>query len=165
MELLILGAGGLGGVVAETAQMIGVYSKIAFLDDNAADAIGKLDEADKFRTGFSHAIPAVGDNQKRCELLDMLRVRGYQIPVIIHPSAFVSPNACLGEGTIVRAMAAVSRDVVIGEGCLINVGALINHGCRIGKGSHIPMGCVVRGEVEVPEMSVFEPNSVVEGIV
>ena len=162
MKLLILGAGGLGKVVAEIAQMTGEYSKIAFLDDNSADAIGKLNEADKFRTEFSHAIPAVGDNKKRCELLEMLRACGYKVPCILHPTAFVSPSACLGEGTIVRAMAAISREVRVGEGCLINMGALIDHGCRIGKGAHIPMGCVVRGEVEVPEMSTFEPNSVVE---
>lgn len=161
MELLILGAGGLGGVVAETAQMIG-FTRVAFLDDRSPDAIGKLDEAEKYVSCFSHAIPAVGDNQKRCELFEMLRACGYQIPCVIHPTAFISPSACLGEGTIVRAMAAISREVRVGEGCLINMGALIDHGCRIGKGAHIPMGCVVRGEVEVPEMSTFEPNSVVE---
>ena len=32
--LLILGAGGLGQVVAEMAQMTGRYSMIAFLDDH-----------------------------------------------------------------------------------------------------------------------------------
>lgn len=160
-SLLILGAGGLGKAVAETAQMVG-YTRIAFLDDNSPDAIGKLDEAEEFKTEFSHAIPAIGDNQKRCELLEALRDCGYNIPTIIHPSAVVSPTATIGEGTIIRELAAVSREVVVGEGCLINMGALIDHGCRIGAGSHIAMGCVVRGEIEIPEMSTLSPNSVIE---
>ena len=35
--LLILGAGGLGQVVAESAQMSGRYTKIAFLDDKPTE--------------------------------------------------------------------------------------------------------------------------------
>ncbi len=160
-SLLVLGAGGLGKAVAESAQMTG-DSRVAFLDDNSADAIGTLDEASKFKAEYSHAIPAVGDNQKRYELLKKLRDCGYKIPVIIHPSTVVSPTVAIGEGTIIRELAAISREVVIGDVCLINMGTLIDHGCKIGAWSHIPMGCVVRGEIEVPEMSTFSPNSVIE---
>ncbi len=167
--LLIIGAGGLGQVVAESAQMSGRYSKIAFLDDQPSpekgrlfNIIGHTDEAAKFSNQFSYAIPALGSNEMRYKLMQFLRTCGYRIPRIIHPTAFISPTVSIGEGTIIRPLAAISREVEIGECCLINIGAKIDHKCKIGKCTHIPMGCVVRNEVVVPEMSSFEPNSVVE---
>ena len=167
--LLIIGAGGLGQVVAESAQMSGRYTKIAFLDDHTTpdngrlyNLIGSTDQAAEFAKEFIYAIPAFGSNEKRYELMQFLRKCGYRIPRIIHPTAFISPTVSIGEGTIIRPMAAISREVVIEECCLINMGAMIDHRCKIGRCTHIPIGCVVRNEVEIPPMSSFEPNSVVE---
>ena len=167
--LLIIGAGGLGQVVAESAQMSGRYTKIAFLDDDPTPAKGRLfniightDQAAEFVCEFIYAIPAFGNNEKRYELMQYLRACGYKIPRIIHPSAYISPTVSIGEGTIIRPMAVISREVEIGECCLINIGAMIDHKCKIGKCTHIPMGCVVRNEVVISDMSTFEPNSVVE---
>lgn len=167
--LLIIGAGGLGQVVAESVQMSGRYTKIAFLDDAPTEdksrlynIIGSTREADKFVGQFIYAIPAFGSNQKRYELMGYLKSCGYKIPRIIHPSAYISPTVSIGEGTIIRPMAGISREVVIEECCLINMGAMIDHRCRIGRCTHIPIGAVVRGEVHIPPMSSFAPNSVIE---
>ena len=167
--LLILGAGGLGQVVAESAQMSGRYTKIAFLDDRPTEdkarlynIIGAIDDAPKFAEEFIYAIPAFGNNEKRYELMGTLRKCGYRIPRIIHPTAYISPTVSIGEGTIIRPMAAISREVEIGECCIISMGALIDHRCKIGRCTHIPMGAVVRGEVTVPPLSSFEPNAVIE---
>lgn len=167
--LLIIGAGGLGQVVAESAQMSGRYTNIAFLDDEPTEEkgrlfhiIGEVADAARFVDKYTYAIPAFGDNKRRYELMLTLKELGYRIPRIIHHTAFVSPTASIGEGTIIRPRATISRNVVIGECCLINMGALIDHKCVIGSCTHIPMGCVVRNEVNIPPMSSFEPNSVVE---
>ena len=167
--LLIIGAGGLGHVVAETAQMSGQYTRIAFLDDNPTpdkerfyNIIGATKQAPEFAKEFIYAIPAFGSNEKRYELMQFLRECGYRIPRIIHPTAFISPTVSIGEGTIIRPMAAISREVEIGECCLINLGAMIDHRCRIGRCTHIPIGCVVRNEVSIPPMSSFEPNSIIQ---
>ena len=167
--LLILGAGGLGQVVAEAAQMSGCYTKIAFLDDCPTEdkarlynIVGAIRDADKFSDQFIYAIPAFGSNEKRYELLKYLKKNGYKIPSIIHPSAYISPTVTIGEGTIISPTAGISREVVIEECCLINMGAMIDHRCHIGRCTHIPMGAVVRGEVSVPPMSSFPPNSVIQ---
>ena len=167
--LLILGAGGLGQVVAESAQMSGRYTKIAFLDDQPSpnkarlyNIIGRVREAERFIDEYIYAIPAFGSNEKRYELMGYLKACGFKIPRIIHPSAYISPTAAIGEGTIIRPMAGISREVVIEECCLINLGAMIDHRCRIGRCTHIPIGAVVRGEVVIPPMSNFVPNCVIE---
>lgn len=167
--LLILGAGGLGQVVAESAQMSGRYTKIAFLDDNPSkeksrvyNIIGTIAEAEKFVDSFIYAIPAFGSNNKRYEMIEKLKTLGYKIPRIIHPTAHISPTVSIGEGTIIRPMVGISRDVIIGECCLINMGAMIDHRCVIGRCCHIAMGCIVRGEVEIPPMSEFKAGAVIE---
>ena len=167
--LLILGAGGLGQVVAETAQMSGRYTKISFLDDDPTadksrlfNIVGKIDDAEKLVNEFIYAIPAFGNNQRRYELMMKLKEWGYRIPRIIHPTAHISPTVSIGEGTIIRPMVGISREVVIGECCLINMGAMIDHRCVIGRCTHIPMNAVVRGEIVVPEMSSFPAGAVIE---
>lgn len=167
--LLILGAGGLGQVVAESAQMSGRYTKIAFLDDDPSEdksrlftIVGTIDDAELFAGEFIYAIPAFGNNEKRYEMMGKLRAYGYRIPRIIHPTAHISPTADIGEGTIIRPMVGISRDVVIGECCLINMGAMLDHRCKIGRCTHIPMNAVVRGEVEIPPMSEFAAGAIIE---
>lgn len=167
--LLILGAGGLGQVVAESAQMSGRYTKIAFLDDNPSEdksrlftIIGRVSDAKQLVGEYIYAIPAFGSNEKRYEIMEKLREYGYHIPRIIHPSAHISPTAAIGEGTIVRPMVGISRDVVIGECCLINMGAMIDHRCKIGRCTHIPMNAVVRGEITIPPMSSFPAGTIIE---
>ncbi len=167
--LLILGAGGLGQVVAESAQMSGRYTKIAFLDDaprpdksRLFTILGVISDAERLVNSFIYAIPAFGNNEKRYEMMLKLKEWGYKIPRIIHPTAYISPTVSIGEGTIIRPLVGVSRDVVIGECCLINMGALIDHGCRIGRCTHIPMNAVVRNEVVIEPMSDFPAGAVIE---
>ena len=168
-SLLILGAGGLGQVVAEMAQMSGCYSMIAFLDDNPNEEkealyhiVGRVREAEGLAKSFTHVIPALGNNQTRYKLIEKMRDAGFQIPRLIHPSAVISPTAKIGDGCIIRERVVISRNVVIGDGCLINIGAMIDHKCVVGNGSHIPMGSIVRNEITIPEMSNFAVGQIVE---
>lgn len=92
MNLLILGAGGHGRVVKETAEAMGVYDTISFLDDRNPNAIGQLDDYKAFRDRFDSAFVAIGDNKLRSQWLEKLRLAGYQVPVLIHPRAYVSPS-------------------------------------------------------------------------
>lgn len=50
-SLLIVGAGGHGNVVAETAEACG-YSNIQFVDYNNERAIGKLSDLKKLKVDF-----------------------------------------------------------------------------------------------------------------
>lgn len=168
-SLLIIGAGGLGQEVAEMAAMRGEYDRIAFLDDDPTPdkqaqfpVVGCVADMASFAPLFTDALPAFGNNEARARIRAQLAACGFRVPCMIHPTAWVSSRAEIGAGTIIRAHAGVSWGARIGECCLINMGALIDHGCVIGDESHIPMGCVVRGEVQVPPMSSFKPNEVIE---
>ena len=63
-SILILGAGGHGRVVAETAEACG-YEKISFLDDHSETAIGKIGELQQFVKDYEFAFVGIGNNRLR----------------------------------------------------------------------------------------------------
>ena len=79
-NLLILGAGQYGMVVREIAEEMGCFEQIAFLDDSHEtdnpnyheEAIGKFTDAEKLSADYTYAIPAIGNAEKRLELLMFL---------------------------------------------------------------------------------------------
>ena len=87
---------------------------------------------------------------------------GYNIPVLTHPTAYVSPTAQIASGCIIRAKAVVSRDVKIGEATILNVGALIDHHVEIGYGCHILMGAVIRNKVKIEPLTRVESLSLIQ---
>lgn len=161
-SLLILGAGGFGGVVEDTARLLG-YTKIAFLDDNAAgeQVIGKLESLER-HLEFGEAFPALGNNAMRLSWLEKLQKAGYQIPTLIHPAAAVSTGACLDEGCIVLAKAVVQTSAKIEKGALINCGAIVDHEAVIGEGAHICLGAIVKARSYVPACHKVEAGVVVD---
>lgn len=66
-SLLIIGAGGHGKVVKEVAEAVG-YDKIAFLDDNSAEAVGKIADAKQFVQEYQAAVVGIGNNKFRSKL-------------------------------------------------------------------------------------------------
>ncbi len=166
MKLLIIGAGSFSPEAEEMARMIG-YSDIAFLDDNptkamAGPVIGPLTDIATLRTQYDTAIVALGNNTDRMKYHNELKRYSYTIPTLIHPTAFVSPDAEIGIGCIIRAKAVVSRFVKVGEACILNVGSLIDHHVIIGSGCHILMGAVVRNKVVVAPLTRVESLEIVQ---
>ena len=96
------------------------------------------------------------------KLVAWAKTAGFSVPVLIHPTAYVSPDAVLSPGCIVRAKAVVSRYARLGETCIVNVGGLIDHDCVLGDGCHILMGTVVRNAVVLPEKIWLASNQVAE---
>lgn len=145
MNLLILGAGGQGEVIRELAQGLGVFRKIAFLDDDPGktQTIGNCLELAKFVDQYPIAIPSVGNQSLRMRWMEELVQAGFILPVLVHPTAVVSPNAVIGYGTVVEARAIVGPGAVVGKGCIISSGATIDRNVVIPDGTHVDCGRVV----------------------
>ena len=76
---------------------------------------------------------------------------------------FVSLDAQISPGCIVRAKATANWYVRLGEGTVTNLGVLIDHHCEIGAFSYIMMGAVIRGNAVIGKQSWVKANEVVEG--
>ena len=159
--LLILGAGGHGRVVAFTARSAGTWTEIAFLDDRfpEIEAIDETSVLGRFETAaglvgrFAEAIVAIGEGRARLQTLRHLRQGGFDLPVLVHPSAVISEHAILGAGSVVFAHCVVHPGTVAGEGCIINTAATVDHDCRLGSGVHLSPGVHLGGDVHVGDLT------------
>ena len=146
-SLLILGAGGFGRMVKETAQALG-YEKVVFLDDavKSDDVIGMCCDYVIRHEEYPVAVAAFGNNKTRLYWTDKLLEEGYEVPAIVHPSAIVSPSAVLEPGCFVMQRAVVNTHTKIERAVLVNSGAIVDHGSSVGAGAHIGLGSVVKSD-------------------
>ena len=161
-RLLILGAGGHAKVVAETALSSGVASSITFLDDrfNEPDpcrlvlgwpATGPLgiSLSEEMLSQFDSAVVAIGHSATRLDWIQQLQNAGYHLPVLRHPTAWLSPSAQLGPGSVVFAQVVVQPDVSIGTGAILNTCCSVDHDTQLDHGVHLCPGSHLAGEVTV----------------
>jgi sugar O-acyltransferase (sialic acid O-acetyltransferase NeuD family) len=165
-SILVLGAGGHGKVVAETALATGFSETVAFLDDRFTapgqlssvlgwPVIGPLAAALEHKTTerYAAALVAIGHAPTRLQWLKRLTEAGYELPVLIHPASWVSPSAQLGIGSVVFAQAVIQAQAVIGSGAILNTGCSVDHDAQLGEGLHICPGARLAGEVQVGDRS------------
>ena len=162
-NLLILGAGGFGQMIYETAQQLGIYEKIAFLDDASKDSrvIGKCMDYPALVEEYPSAVAALGNNHMRLKWTHDLLDAGFEVPCILHPTAVISPSAQLGHGCFVMQRAVLNTHVRLGVGCLINSGAIVDHDSTIGDGAHIGLGSVVKANCQIASEIKVEAGQVI----
>ena len=112
-RLILIGAGGQGRAVAEAARAAR-FRVLGFLDDEKQGKyiLGSTAEAGRFArwAGF---LLCVGDNAGRRALAKALGSLCYE--TLVHPTAWVSPAAALGEGTVVLPFAFVGPGAAVGK--------------------------------------------------
>ena len=161
-RLLILGAGGFGHMIQETARWLG-YEEVVFLDDavKGADVIGKCCDYKAFLNEYDTAVAALGDSGMRLYWTEKLMEAGYKVPAIIHPSAVVSPSAVIGDGSFIMQSAIVNTNTVVEHGVLVNSGAVVDHDSHVGCGAHIGLGSVVKANCVIPSRKKIEEGEVI----
>ena len=161
-SLLILGAGGFGHMIQETAKLLG-YEKAVFLDDAVRDpdVVGKCCDYESFLGQYDTAVAALGDNNMRLHWTEKLMEAGYDVPAIIHPSAVVSPSASVGKGSFIMQRAIVNTHTVVEHGVLINSGAVVDHDSYVERGAHIGLGSVVKANCCIASKVKVEAGEVI----
>ena len=161
-SLLILGAGGFGQMVKETAIALG-YEKVMFLDDAAKDedVIGMCCDYVLKHEDYQEAVAAFGNNKTRLFWTDKLLEEGYNVPSIVHPSAIVSPSAVLEPGCFIMQRAVVNTHTKIERAALINSGAVVDHDSCVCAGAHIGLGSVVKANCTIESGRKVEAGEVI----
>lgn len=168
-RLLVLGAGGHGKVVREVALSLLdidgklLYEAVDFLDDNSVNTIGRIADLEKYRDKYSDVFCGIGNNKVRKQLLDQAKEFGYSIPVLIHPTAYISPSAVIEAGTVIEPKAIVNANTVIHRGCIISVGAIVDHDVLINEFVHVNAGAIVKAGAKVETGRKLEAGEVVLG--
>lgn len=161
-RLLILGAGGFGQMVKETALLLG-YNEVVFLDDayNGPDSAGRCCDYTILQEQYPKAVAAFGNNKTRLEWTDKLMEAGYEVPAIIHPSAIVAPSAKIEPGCFIMQRAVVNTNSEIRRGALINSGAIIDHDSVVEAGAHVCLGSIVKANCTIESGKKIEAGEVI----
>ena len=156
-NLLIVGAGCYGLVAKETAESMGCFKEICFLDDtikempDGSKVLGKVDDFEDFVTDYSYIFVAIADPEIKLNLLKEIKeTTPYTIATLISPKAYISPTAQVMQGTLIEAMATINTGAVISVGCIIGAGSVVNHCSLCCDGVHLECNAVVSNNTLVP---------------
>jgi sugar O-acyltransferase (sialic acid O-acetyltransferase NeuD family) len=109
----------------------------------AAPAIETLEE---FKPGSDELYLLGPTTPTRANLAAELEQRfGLRYHTLIHPTAYVSPLARLGEGVFIGANSVVGPGAVLGDHVFVNRGVTIGHDTRIGSFTRIQPGANLGG--------------------
>lgn len=106
-------------------------------------------------------IVAVTSNRDRLRIANAVRGLGGQFADAVHPTAYVSDEAVLGDGTVVAAAAVVQPDATVGSHCCLGPGAVVERDAVVGAGSWVSAGAVVGPGARVGARSVLGHNAAV----
>ncbi|MEI7765951.1 MAG: acetyltransferase [Phycisphaerae bacterium] len=162
MSILVYCAGGHARVLLELLERAGMGPVAGFVDDNpdlqgkkvgGFQVMGPTSRALTYaKTYHLHrAIVAITDNRKRREFTESAHQANLRLPILIHPTAIVSPEAKIGDASVVMAGAVVGPGVHTGMGAIINTGAIVDHDCQLGDYVHIAPGAILTGGVCVSD--------------
>ena len=171
--LILIGAGGHARACIDVIEKQGQFQIAGLLglpeelhtQYLGYEVIGTDDALAQLAKTIPYALITTGQIQianLRMRLYQQATQCGFQMPVIISPSAHVSRHASIGAGSIVMHGAIINAGVKVGNNCIINshaslehdttveehchisTGAILNGGVRVGAGSFIGSGCVVK---------------------
>lgn len=154
-RLGVIGAGGHGKVVADTAERAG-WSEVVFFDPRFSvdgsshghwSIIAVPEHADNYACdGY---FVAIGNSHAREQWCEWLIVRDMPLISLIDPSSVVSKHATIEPGVLVVAGSVINVDSRISRGVIVNTRASIDHDCIVGAYSHICPASALAGAVTV----------------
>lgn len=168
-DIVLVGFGGHAKSVADCIKRQNKYTIIGYTDfqENASQYkyLGNDDVLmDLFCSGVKNAVICLGFLGKgdiRERLYKKLKDIGFTLPIIIDPSAIVSDDTVIGEGTFIGKNAVINTEAQVGCCCIINTGAIIEHECRVGDFTHVAVNSVLCGQVKVGKACLIGANATV----
>lgn len=86
---------------------------------------------------------------------------GVPFATVIHPTAWVSPTACLGEGVQLLPYSVVHTEAQLGRFVIVNTHAVVEHQAIIGDYASVAPGALVLGQCTVGEKSFIGAGAVI----
>jgi len=163
-DLLILGAGGHGRVVADAAVCAGQWTRVVASDRDPARCQGELVAGvdllplDAAVLACAAVHVAIGNAESREK--ESAAVAG-KLATVTHPRAVVSTHAQVSAGCFVAAQAVIGPHAVLGRCVIVNHGAVADHDVSVGDFSHIAPLAVLGGGARVGRRVLIGSGAIV----
>jgi acetyltransferase EpsM len=160
VPIVIWGASGHALVIADILRLTKKYKIFGFLDDVNSHLYesnfcgstilgGREQLSDLRKQCIDHIVIAIGDCHLRQQLSIYAQSQGFKLITIIHPSAVISKQVTIGDGTVICAASVVNPGTDIGENVIINTASTVDHECTIEDAVHIGPGVHMGGRARV----------------
>lgn len=168
-DIILVGYGGHARSMADCIERQHKYRIMGYTDVEKQSSqykyLGTDDVLkDYFERGIKNAAVGIGYMGKgllRAKLYEILKQIGYNLPTIVDPSAIISGDVQIGEGTFIGKGAVVNAGAKIGEMVIINTMALVEHDCIVGDFTHVAVAAVLCGQVKVGRAVFVGANATV----
>jgi sugar O-acyltransferase (sialic acid O-acetyltransferase NeuD family) len=175
-SLILVGAGGHARSCIDVVERQGQYQIAGLIgvpDEVQTQplgyaVIGTDSDLQELAKTYQYALITIGQIQTaehRIRLYQQAIQFGFQLPIVIAPTAHVSRQATLGAGSIIMHGAIVNTGARVGNNCIINTRALIEHDSTVADHCHISTGALLNGDVTVGTGSFIGSGSIIrEGV-
>lgn len=171
--LILIGAGGHAHACIDVIEQQGQYQIVGLVglpqemhSQHLGYKVLATDDAlAQLAKSTPYALITIGQIQTaklRVHLYQQATQCGFQMPVIISPTAHISRHATVGTGSIVMHGAIVNAGAKVGNNCIINTHALIEHDAAVEDHCHISTGAILNGGVSVGAGSFIGSGCVVK---
>ena len=174
IDIIIIGGGGHARSILSSIIRAKTFNPIGYVDKTenklmGIDYLGDDFMLDTYIRKTRYAVLGVGQMitpQKRHEIYDAYRMKGFEFPPVISVSAVLSESAKIEEGVFVGENSYIGPNSKIGAMSIINTGALIEHDCSIGSFNHISVNSSLGGGVQTGDnVFIGMGANIVNGII
>ena len=175
-NLILIGAGGHARSCIDVIEqegrfsiigLVGIESEIG-LQVNGYEVIGTDKDLSTLIGKAQFALITLGQistPDARASLYQRASKAGFDLANVVSPTAYVSPSAQIGKGTIVMHGVIINAGVKVGSNCIINSRSLLEHDTQVSDNCHISTGAILNGGVLVEEGCFIGSGTIVkEGV-
>lgn len=171
-SLLLIGAGGHARSCIDVIEQEGKYQVVGLTGDPTevgtfvlgykvlgTDEI--LPELVNLAQFALITVGQIGVHEFRSTLYSKTTQIGFESPVVISPTAYVSPHSTIGIGTVIMHRATINAGAKIGNNCIINSQVLVEHDVVVEDHCHIATGATINGGSSVGRSSFVGSGSTI----
>lgn len=158
-QAILIGNGGHAGVLRELCDLNSI--EICGIVDNNTESfepeyLGTDKDFQSVSSKYANhlLINGVGSTTNttlRKDIFLKYKSMGFSFATLIHPSAIISQNVKIGEGSQIMAAVVLQNGCHIKANSIINTRVSIDHDCKIDSHCHIAPGCVLSGGVHIKD--------------
>lgn len=190
--MVIVGAGGYGRLALDVLiagdfgdRVMGFYDDAHAALPGSVRGVPILGDVAMLRSMLSievaYVIVAITDGAARLRIANSIRTLGGRFFTAMHPLAYVSGVASIGDGSVLAAGAVVhpdaavgshgflgpnsvvDRDAEVGAGVWLSAGAIVGSGARVGARTVLGHNASVGRKVSVPGDTIIGANRCIQG--
>jgi sugar O-acyltransferase (sialic acid O-acetyltransferase NeuD family) len=168
-SIIVIGAGGHAAEIDEYIQMLRRSEDIqlsGFIDDNSESHTKYKFSAPYLGTIKAHQVSkevtyimGIANMAYRKKIVDRFLDGGAIFTNVIHPTAYISKSAVLGEGIVVGPYVNIGPNAKVGNFTLLNARVSVGHDTRIGNYNFISPNVSFSGFTSVGDENLFGINS------